>query len=74
MLPQVSVFLKIVMSFVFIKKNISMSKHAQAQITVDYFFFISMVQKKEFVWQFFFSDIFFYMIGGNRRQLNCSMR
>lgn len=60
MLSQVSVFLKIVMSFVFIKKNISMSEHAQAQITVDYFFFfISMVQKKEFVCRFSFSDIFF---------------
>lgn len=34
-----SVFLKIAMAFVFIKKNISMSKHAPAQIKVDYFFF-----------------------------------
>lgn len=47
MLLQVSVFLKIAMSFVFIKKNISMSKHAQAQITVDYFFFPHFCGAKE---------------------------
>lgn len=64
-----SVFLKIAMAFVFIKKNISMSKHAQAQIKVDYFFF-HFHGAKEGICAFPSLIVFVDIIEGNRRQLN----
>lgn len=54
------------MSFVFIKKNISMSKHAREQVTVDYFFFFFPWCKSRNLFVFLPSLIGFVDIEDNR--------
>lgn len=66
---------KSAMPFVFIKKNNSMSKHAGAQISVDYFFFFSFPwwKRRNLFGAFPSLIVFVNIIEGSRRQLNCSI-